>query len=159
MIFSGLLALDMDVGRKFSLQWLYNGALFPYLPLVKQPRSELINLFSKASNAKRSNHPTPLWSHFWASWHFTNTAATKSRKALPSKRTHFGRVWNDRQKCHLPLQTMGSWRPWWDSNWSLRASHLLQGHNQMSYILISCKVVGTTQSLDILDAGSIGSFK
>lgn len=159
MIFSGLLALDMDVGRKFSLQWLYNGALFPYLPLVKQPRSELINLFLKASNAKRSNHPTPLWSHFWASWHFTNTAATKSCKALPSKRTHFGRVWNYRQKCHLPLQTMGSWRPWWDSNWSLRASHLLQGHNQMSYILISCKVVGTTQSLDILDAGSIGSFK
>lgn len=64
MIFSGLLASDMDVGRKFSLQWLYNGALFPYLPLVKQPRSQLTNLFSKVSNAERSNHPTPLWLHF-----------------------------------------------------------------------------------------------
>lgn len=45
IIFSRLLALDMDACIKFMLQWLNNVALFSYLPLLEQPRTELINLF------------------------------------------------------------------------------------------------------------------
>lgn len=45
IIFSRLLTLDMDADRKFVLRQLHNGALFPYLPLVEQPRTELEILF------------------------------------------------------------------------------------------------------------------
>lgn len=64
IIFSRLLALDMDADRKFILRQLHNGALFPYLPLVEQPRTELEILFLKASNTARGNHPTSLSLHF-----------------------------------------------------------------------------------------------
>lgn len=44
-IVSRLLALDMDAGRKFILQWLHNGALFLYLLLVEQSRAYKFILF------------------------------------------------------------------------------------------------------------------
>lgn len=56
IIFRRLLELDMDVGRKFILQWLNNVAMFSYLPLTEQSKTELINLFLKVHNTERRNH-------------------------------------------------------------------------------------------------------
>lgn len=81
-----------------------------------EPRTELGKLFLKVPYTERSNLPTPLSLQFWAPWHFSNTAATRSYKVLPSKGKCFAHVWKPRQMLQLVPQTMGSLHLQWDLN-------------------------------------------